>query len=406
MNAGGITRGVWIAPIAVVAGCLDWSALSQGTDAQAAQSQCAAFVVAGDTHTCARFTNGSVQCWGDNRFGQLGSGDTTATREFVSVKITNGVSRLYLPAGIGDISADRAVFTCALETNATLSCWGDNRFGQLGVGTTEPHASPKPVPTLPATLRAALGAGHVCAQAVAGEVYCWGTNDYGQAGNAGTQLLSPSRLDGLSEPIDGLVAGAYHTCAKATSGALYCWGANDRGQLGNIGVTKTPTPIRVPGVDSIVKVVAGAEHTCIVNATGQLSCFGDNRYGQLGAGDTSVHDTPVVVPLPEAVLQVYPGRTGTCALVTSRVLYCWGGNANGELGTGTRDPVPLPSKAHPDTLAGGVAAASLGGAHACAVRADGATFCWGSSQYGQLGPNGNAAGVTAASVFPSCNAKD
>lgn len=390
---------------AALSGCLDWNSLSSGSDAGASEAPppapCAAFVVAGDTHTCARFTNGSVQCWGDNRFGQLGSGDTAATHAFVPVNVTNA-SRLYLPTGVADISSDRAVFTCALDASGALSCWGDNRFGQLGDGTTEPHASPSIV-KLPSVLRAAPGAGHVCAQVVSGDVYCWGTSNYGQSGNTAAQSLLPTKVEGLTEPIDGLVAGAYHTCAKAASGALYCWGANDHGQIGNVSLATSSSPVRVPHIEAISRVVAGAEHTCVIDTKGAIICFGDNRYGQLGAGDTQSHDEPVTVALPEAASQVYPGRTGTCALLTGGALYCWGGNANGELGTLSREPVVVPTKAQRDVLSRGVTAASLGGAHACAVRSDGTAFCWGNTQYGQLGPNAGSPGVDPVSVFGTCH---
>src|SRR6185369_8967782 len=121
-----------VVSIVVLGGCNDWSSLSSTYNGDSA---CVAFVVAGDTHTCARLADGSVTCWGDNRFGQLGSGDKEEHAR-AKVALDVGAAKVFLPAGDGDITADRAVYACAITTDNVLWCWGDNRFGQLGTGDT------------------------------------------------------------------------------------------------------------------------------------------------------------------------------------------------------------------------------------------------------------------------------
>ena len=76
------------------------------------------------TNSCALLSTGSVQCWGDNEYSQLGNGSTTTS---------------YVPVIVSGISNAIAVSTGCLHTCAVLSggsvqCWGSNEYGQLGIG--------------------------------------------------------------------------------------------------------------------------------------------------------------------------------------------------------------------------------------------------------------------------------
>ena len=138
-NSRGHVVHVVLAALALSA-CHDWSALSTSWEGEGV---CVTYVVAGPTHTCARMSSGALYCWGDNRFGQLGVGDTTAHQAPVRVAFgALGVSKVYLPSGDGELSADTGLFTCAITTDNALWCWGSNRFGQLGTGDTELRSTP------------------------------------------------------------------------------------------------------------------------------------------------------------------------------------------------------------------------------------------------------------------------
>ncbi|MEM5880180.1 MAG: hypothetical protein QXQ16_02740, partial [Candidatus Aenigmatarchaeota archaeon] len=76
--------------------------------------------------------NGSIACWGDNMYGQLGDGTTTSKSTPVLVQgIDNAVS----------VAAGEA-HTCALLSNGSIACWGRNGRGQLGDGTTTDRYTP------------------------------------------------------------------------------------------------------------------------------------------------------------------------------------------------------------------------------------------------------------------------
>src|SRR5215471_1566303 len=77
-------------------------------------------------HTCAVSSTGEVRCWGANDSGQLGTGDTTALLAPAPQPVSLGMPASSVAAG--------GAFSCALLTNGTVKCWGDNHGGQLGTG--------------------------------------------------------------------------------------------------------------------------------------------------------------------------------------------------------------------------------------------------------------------------------
>jgi alpha-tubulin suppressor-like RCC1 family protein len=151
----------------------------------------AASISAGGTFSCALTTTGSAYCWGQNNLGQLGNGSGTASDVPVPVSLPAGVSLVSLELG--------PVHACGLTATGAAWCWGENTYGQLGDGTTT--ASPTPVAvSLPAGVTgfASLSAGsmHTCGIATTGAGYCWGKNDFGQLGDGTTTSSSTPQLVG------------------------------------------------------------------------------------------------------------------------------------------------------------------------------------------------------------------
>lgn len=97
--------------------------------------------VSGGTYsTCGVTTTGAAYCWGNDLFGQLGNGTITNTNTPTPVAVAGGLSFTAVSAGI--------VSACGIATTSAAYCWGDNRYGQLGNGTTG-VGSPVPVPVAP-----------------------------------------------------------------------------------------------------------------------------------------------------------------------------------------------------------------------------------------------------------------
>jgi alpha-tubulin suppressor-like RCC1 family protein len=87
-------------------------------------------------HSCARKADATVWCWGFPDEGALGNGSWTGA--FTSTPVQAGT------AGFASITAGDGSFSCGLRTDATIECWGDNEWGQLGTGTDAPFIA---VPT-------------------------------------------------------------------------------------------------------------------------------------------------------------------------------------------------------------------------------------------------------------------
>jgi alpha-tubulin suppressor-like RCC1 family protein len=91
-------------------------------------------IVAGASHTCALLDDGSVKCWGYNKFGQLGIGSTLDIGDGAN-EMGNSLQAVDLGTGrtAKDISTTEH-HTCALLDNNSIKCWGRGLFGRLGKG--------------------------------------------------------------------------------------------------------------------------------------------------------------------------------------------------------------------------------------------------------------------------------
>ena len=94
-------------------------------------------ISAGNEHSCAILDNASVKCWGENAQGQLGidntnlMGDETGDMgdNLPSIDLGTGRTATAIAAGY--------FHSCAALDNGAVKCWGDNFYGQLGIGTTD-----------------------------------------------------------------------------------------------------------------------------------------------------------------------------------------------------------------------------------------------------------------------------
>ncbi len=95
---------------------------------------------AGGDHSLAIGSDGKLYAWGNNAEGQLGDGTTHNSSTPVVVSMPAGVTATAVAAG-----QDHSV---ALGSNGSVYDWGDNAFGELGNGTTNDATTPVKV-TLP-----------------------------------------------------------------------------------------------------------------------------------------------------------------------------------------------------------------------------------------------------------------
>jgi alpha-tubulin suppressor-like RCC1 family protein len=339
-------------------------------------------IALGAAHTCAITNTGGVKCWGDNESGQIGDG-TTANRPTPTDVIGLSSGAIAISAGWS--------YTCAVMSDGGVKCWGDNKYGQLGDGTTTNRTTPVDVIGLNSSAIAiAAGNDHTCALTSEGGVKCWGDNWMGQLGdNTTDRRLMPVDVYGLISGVSFLAVGAQHSCALVNANKVKCWGANIHGELGD-GTTTTMKnsvgsliPVDVINLGSnVVALALGQFHTCALTSEGEVKCWGDNRYGQLGDGKITAHITPANVSGVDAgVIAIGAGRFHNCVLTDG--VKCWGWNKEGQLGDNTTTDRSTPVNV--TGLNGDIAALAVGGHHTCVLIDKGGIKCWGWNFSGQLG---------------------
>ncbi len=176
-----------------------------------------------------------------------------------------------------------------IDQSGNLWSWGDNFYGQLGVGDRTNRTTPTLVP-VPAGaskwVMVAGGANFAIAVADSDKLYAWGLNDKGQIGiGVGGGLYGvPMRIQ---NPLyvtswKWVSAGADHCEALASDGRLFAWGDNTQGELGvgNTGFLITPQPVQFPtGVTSWADVAAGPGYTMMISQNGILFGCGMDSLG-------------------------------------------------------------------------------------------------------------------------------
>ena len=361
-------------------------------------------LAAGGEHTCALLplASGMVSCWGRNDKGQLGNGrlgGSSSVQGTVSNLVGSNVLAIALTSGRDH--------TCALMSNGVVNCWGLNRWGALGNGTTTDSPVPVTVNNLgdKLALPTAIAAGsyHTCALLLTGTVRCWGQNLYSQLGNGQRNAASePVTVTDLGGQATAIAAGSFHTCALLTTGDVRCWGLGWRGQLGNDTTTNiSPVPVTVIDLGGqATAIAAGANHTCALLTTGAVRCWGENNRGQLGNNTNTNSSVPVTVDLGKVqAIKIAANNAQTCAKMSNGVLRCWGGNSKGQLGNGTTFGSSLPVTV--SDLEGLIQATevTVGFLHTCAFLLNGEVRCWGENNQGQLGTGTNTSSPVPVAVL-------
>lgn len=332
-------------------------------------------------HACAVTSGGGVKCWGSGHVGVLGNGTDPQPECCNPTSSSVPVDVEGLTSGVTVISAGGG-HNCALTSVGGVKCWGGNRLGQLGDGTTEDRMRPVDVVGLDRGVTAiAAGNRHTCALTSAGGVKCWGANDNGSSGSRPPDVV-PVDVEGLTSGVTAISAGAFHTCALTSQGGVKCWGSGTWGELGNGTTRSSSTPVDVVGLDrGVTAIAAGYARTCALTSVGGVKCWG---WGPVGDGTTEARQTPVdVVGLDRGVTAIAAGGSNACALTSRGAVLCWGANYYGQLGDGTGEDRLTPVKVA--GLNHGVTAIAAGFYNTCAIQKRGGVQCWGDNFMGQVG---------------------
>jgi len=348
-------------------------------------------------HTCAILDNGSLKCWGRNDDGQLGLEDTD-NRGDGGGEMGDALPAIFLGAGKTAVQVAAGYsHTCALLNDGAVKCWGANSTGVLGLGdelargTNNTDGS---MHTLPAVnlgvgrtaQQMSTNAGHTCVLLDNASIKCWGNNFYGQLGlgdwshrgdNAGEMGDALPAVDlGTGRTASQVMTGGGYSCALLDNGQVKCWGQNSwgdviRGSLGTCwaldmndqsgacwnaafpiatrghGLAAGQMGDALPAVDlgsgrTAVALSLGNFHACALLDNGAMKCWGENDFGQLGLLDVvrrgvapnqmGDHLPAIAFGAGQRAVQISAGKDHTCARVSDFLLKCWGANSFGQLG--------------------------------------------------------------------------
>lgn len=350
--------------------------------------------------------------WGYNAAGEIGDNSTTDSGIPVAVTAAGtplaGRTLLALSAG--------NEHSLALCSDGTLAAWGYNAEGELGNNTTANSSVPVSVTTTGTPLEgrsvAAIssGYGHNLALCTDGTLVSWGYNNHGQLGNNTTANSSvPVAVATAGTPLEGrsvvaISSGRYHSLVLLSDGTLAAWGWNSYGQLGNNTITDSSIPVAVTTTGTplagktVVAIAAGGHHCIALCSDGTIAAWGMSLNGQLGNNSTgnrgptklavAVIKTGTILA-GKTVSAVAAGTLHNLALCTDGTLAAWGGNNAGQLGNNSNLDSGLPVAVSRNGVLSGktVAGLTAGASYSLACCTDGTVTAWGINTNGQLGNN-------------------
>jgi alpha-tubulin suppressor-like RCC1 family protein len=228
------------------------------------------------------------------------------------------------------------------------------------------------------------GSSHVCILRD-GVPKCWGDNHDGQLGRSDvgdSHVATP--IQGLESGVIALSTGDHFTCAVAQNGSLWCVGQNDQGQLlasslAQSGQASSVVPIQAAIAGQFDQVATGYSGGCVRHVGGRILCWGRLLNGANSSANIAARE---VSALGLDTTALAAGAFHACALRSPGTVWCWGSNGNRQVGVATLPPSLVVEPQRVTVLGDDVAQVSLGGHHSCAVKNDGALYCWGESAMG------------------------
>ena len=169
--------------------------------------------------------------------------------------------------------------TCALLTNGTVRCAGDNANGATGLNTNS------------------------------------GTTDY-------ASLVRNADNTGNLSNVVALSGGTQYACALLKGGTVQCWGANASGQLGNGTNVPAILPVTVSSLTGAVAIAGGGATTCALTRSvesdtifGRVKCFGSNPSGMLGNGSNSANSASLGAAVKTDSTTLFQARLRDCSTI-------------------------------------------------------------------------------------------
>ncbi len=228
--------------------------------------------------------------------------------------------------------------TTCLTDNGQVYTWGYGKDGALGHGDYSISPSAKKIEYFEKNkikiVKIECGDYFTMALSDNGKIYTWGQNNYGQLGlGRSSQQLKvnlPTELKLRDKVVENIYAGEDHCGCVTKNGEGYIWGYGIDGRLGNKNMMNQNAPVKINIKDDvkIKKISCGGHHTAILTEFGDLYMCGNGRDGELGRGDVLESQSvnryePLLVSafkhMNEKVVDVSCGSSHTIALTDKMI---------------------------------------------------------------------------------------
>lgn len=325
-------------------------------------------VSVGLTHACAVLTDATLWCWGSNRWSALGA----------LVKDNTVPSQVGTP--FESVVASHR-FTIALKQDGTLWGWGQNQNNEID-STLQSIRTPLQIGA--EFSKIASNMNHSIALSREGEVWVWG-NTFPGGGQARTQT-NPRRV---ASGFKAVAASIHSLAAIKADGSLWTWGDVANGELGNGQLqAKVLTPAQIG--TGFAEIKAGFDHYLALKTDGTLWAWGANLYGQIGNGSEENVATPTLIGAD--FTKIAAGGYASAAIKKDGTLWTWGGRPHQPDVMWTWDGRQHPANSTPDKpltpklFAKDFDDVAIFTSAGFGIKTDGSLWGWGfGGLYGELG---------------------
>jgi alpha-tubulin suppressor-like RCC1 family protein len=372
-------------------------------------------VSAGGYTVSARLEDGSVRTWGWRDYGGDGQRDTSGTRQGLNITALNTDGTRLATVQVSSGSSH----TAGLKADGTIWSWGDNFYGQMGTGfkdgTQSGQLFPLPVRdgsgnVLTGWVEVSAGWGHTLARRNDGTVWGWGYALSARLGNnydannlsLPNQYTTPVQTLGPGlVPLSGIarIAARESTnMALAGDGAVWIWGSGSRGRLGDgqrntsaIVARRLTDSFNIP-LSNVASVAVGYDVGFVLRSDGTALCWGANDYGQCPSGGTGERLWPTLVQDGAGnafgnITAIAAGQEVTAFLRNDGTVWMAGRNVDGVLADASQalTAVPRQVRLADGSALTGVVQIALFDRTVLVLRNDGSLWGWGFTEWGQLG---------------------
>ena len=345
---------------------------------------------AGYEHTCGITEISEAYCWGKNDAGEIGAA-SQSSRIYHATEVSQGFKWTHISAG-------RSI-SCGVTSTKDAYCWGNNTFGQLGTGDTEPSSSPRLVSGSHKWKSIEAGYFNVCGITIDNNAFCWGqAGDSLGSGKNPSKQTTPKLVSGNYKwsAIDLNIHPTPTVCGITQGGGAYCWGNGLTYQFLNGKSMNSSVPHQISNSQKFKALLVGTTITCGLTSEDYYLCAGTSTInGQLGTGATPIHQVePVAIPDSHKWMKLSLGQKHSCAVTNKQEGICWG-EGTGQLGEADEADFgkikPSPVKVTDNVKWEDI---SAGSGHSCGISIEGIAYCWGRNSYGQLGVGDNSLRLT------------